>query len=199
MLLVGLTGSIAMGKSTIANFFREENIDVFCADDIVKQLYEKNSIIKEIAKIVPLAIEDNKINRKKLTQHIIKDENILIKIENLLQPLIKEEKIKFIKKVKAKGARFAVFDIPLLFEKKYENQFNKIIVVDAPVEIQKKRALARVDMNEEKLNFILSKQINNKEKVKKADFVINSAISLDYSKQQVKKIIDLLNGVDVET
>lgn len=192
MLTVGLTGSVAMGKTTVANLFAELGIKIYCADSEVKKLYQISSVINEIASIVPKSLVNHKINMEILRESILKDNSILRKLEDILHPLVERSKQEFIRNQSLTGADFIILDIPLLYEKNKESEFDKIIVVDAPLEMQKSRFLLRKDMTEEKFNFILSQQIPNKIKISKADFVINTSFSLEETKKQVLNIYNIL-------
>ncbi|MBN8649356.1 MAG: dephospho-CoA kinase [Caulobacterales bacterium] len=190
MLKVGLTGSIGMGKSTIASMFTKLGIGVWSADDAVHILYKKGGkanilIQKEFGKI---ADENGDIDRKKLSAIVIKDINALKKLENIVHPLVKQNREQFIETSMKNNAPYVILDIPLLFETNSQNEFDKIIVVDCDFETQKQRVLSRPNMNLEKFNAIIAKQMPNAKKTDAADFIIDTSQSLEKCRNRVIEI-----------
>ena len=190
MLKVGLTGSIGMGKSTIGAMFKDLGIGIWSADDCVHILYKKNGhanilIQKEFGEIID---ENGDIDRKQLSAIVIEDKAALKKLENIVHPLVKQNREQFIENSKNNNAPYIILDIPLLFETNSQNEFDKIIVVDCDFETQKQRVLARPNMNLEKFEAIISKQMLNSKKAALADFVIDTSQSLEMCRNRVIEI-----------
>lgn len=190
MLKVGLTGSIGMGKSTIGSMFKDLGIGIWSADDCVHILYKKNGhanilIQKEFGEIID---ENGDIDRKQLSAIVIDDKAALKKLENIVHPLVKQNREQFIENSKNNNAPYIILDIPLLFETNSQNEFDKIIVVDCDFETQKQRVLARPNMNLEKFEAIISKQMPNSKKSALADFVIDTSQSLEMCRNRVIEI-----------
>ena len=193
--VLGLTGSIAMGKTTVSNMFRDLGTPVWCADNEVNRLYKKNgAATKLLSKEFPSVVAENGIDKKKLKNLIHQDNDILEKIEGLVHPLLENSKIDFVKS--NKNFPLIIFDIPLLFEKKQERNFDAVLVVTASETTQRNRVLSRKNMSEQDFQLIKRNQINEKEKIKRADFLINTDKSLLETKLDVleiyKKIIGFL-------
>lgn len=193
MILVGVTGSIAMGKSTITGFFEKYGAAVTNADVIVHQLYESNpQVIAEVKSLWPQAIEDGKVNRIKLGAAVFGNAEAVKKLENILHPKVEEAEKAFVAQAEKEGKELVVLDIPLLYEVGAEKRVHKVVVVSAPYEIQKKRALMRKGMTEEKFNHILSLQIPDVEKRARADFIVDTGKTFSHSEADVVRIIKTL-------
>ncbi len=190
MIIVGLTGSIAMGKTTAAGYFAAEGVPVFAADDAVHEIYGDSSAIEEVAKTFPAAIVDNAIDRQKLAAIVLSDPQKLKTLEALIHPLVRQKREKFISRWKMQNCPFVVLDIPLLFEAGEEKAMDYTIVVSAPPEIQRARALARPGMTEEKLANILARQMPDTEKRSRADFILDSSGSVDNLQIQVRRLAE---------
>ncbi|WP_273719661.1 MULTISPECIES: dephospho-CoA kinase [unclassified Bartonella] len=189
MKIIGLTGSIAMGKSTVANFFKQAGIPVFSADDAVHKLYKSEPAVSLIARIFPSVVEDGKVNRLKLSEILIKDHEKLETLEKIIHPLVQKEEEEFIEIAHQQGKKLVVLEIPLLFETNGEKRVDSVVVVSAPRAIQKERAMIRQNMNEEKFTFINARQMSDEEKRKRADFVINTGKDLENTREQVFYVI----------
>jgi dephospho-CoA kinase len=190
MMIVGLTGSIAMGKSTTAGLFAAAGIPVFDSDASVHELYAKGGeAVPAIAKLAPTAIRDGAVDRAALSIALQRDPKLLLALEQAVHPLVKKRQRDFVKTQLAKHRKLVVLDIPLLFEKSRETEVDKIVVVSAPADIQRERALNRPGMTIEKLDFILSKQMPDTEKRAKADYVVDTSSGIDDAKRQVEAII----------
>ena len=173
-----------MGKTTISKMFRDLGIPVWCADTEVNKLYEKNgAATKVFSKVLPNVVTEKGIDKKKLRNLIHQDSRILKKIEAIVHPLLGGSKIDFIKK--NKHLLFIVFDIPLLLEKNQEKNFDAVLVVTASEKTQRNRVLSRENMAEKDFQLIKQNQLNEEEKVKKADYIINTDKSLEETKQDV--------------
>ena len=189
MIILGLTGSIGMGKTTTAGFFEEAGVPVYNADRAVHELYESKEVIEDLSRIFPDCLTDGHIDRLKLSKTIVKDPSKLAILERFIHPLVRKKEKDFVKMHRDRGDPLVVLDIPLLFETGPEGRVDKIAVVSAPTEIQRQRVLARSGWDDEKLDRILSRQISDEEKRKRADFVIDTGKSLDDAREQVKHLI----------
>ena len=183
-----------MGKTTVSNMFRDLGVQVWCADNEVNELYKKNgAATKVLSKEFPSVIAKNGIDKKKLKNLIHQDNAILKKIEGLVHPLLEESKIDFVKL--NKDFPLIIFDIPLLFEKKQEGNFDGVLVVTASERTQRNRVLRRKNMSEQDFQLIKRNQTSEKEKMKRADFLINTDKSLLETKQDVAQIHKELTGI----
>lgn len=189
MIKIGLTGSIGMGKSETARIFSDFGIPVYDADKAVHKLYKKNQKGTEaIKKIFPKAISpEGDVDRSILGDLVVGNKTNLKKLESVIHPLVGEDRLDFFEK--NKDAKAVVLDIPLLFETGGERFVDYIVVVSTSYEIQKKRVLARKNMTEDKFNEIVLSQTPNDEKCKLASFVVDTSISIDEAKKQVKNIL----------
>ena len=188
---LGITGSIGMGKTTIAREIGKFDFPIWDADLAVHSLYRKGKKGYDIIKnLVPEAAYEQNVNRDILAKAILKKPVLLKQINTLIYPFINSDRKQFINKFKKK--KLLVFDIPMLFENSHELWLDKVIVATAPFIIQKKRVLARDKMTEEKFNHMLSKQIKNDEKIKKADYVVDTNIRIE---DLSKTIANILNEI----
>ena len=189
MIKIGLTGSIGMGKSETARIFSSLGIPVYDADASVHKLYEsgKTGAIA-IKKIFPEAIsDDGSVDRKILGGIVVGNKTNIKKLEDTIHPLLKNDRLDFFEK--NTNEKIVVLDIPLLFETKGESQVDYVVVVSTSDNIQKQRVLERPDMTEDKFEKILLSQMPNEAKCKKADFIIDTSISIDDAKKQVLNIL----------
>lgn len=189
MIIIGLTGSIGMGKSTVSRQFAVLGAKVANADDFVHQLMKKDEVIVEVAEIFPSAIIDKKIDRKILGQIVFADETKRKILEKILHPKVVELEEKFLKKQQKLGAKLVVLDIPLLFETGADARVDYAVVVSAPKNVQRRRVLKRAGMSAEKFEWILKTQMPDLEKKKRADFIIPTGLGKAYSFREVKKLI----------
>lgn len=194
MIILGLTGSIGMGKSTTAGFFSYAGIPVYNADEAVHELYKSEPVILWFKQNFPKSLTNGQIDRVKLSQEIIADPAKLKLLESFIHPLVREKEKAFVKNHRDKGDKLVVLDIPLLFEKGPEGRVDKIAVVSAPGAIQRQRVLARPGWSDKKLDHILSRQIPDQEKRKRADFVIDTNRGLEHAKAQVELLIQQLTA-----
>jgi dephospho-CoA kinase len=193
MIVIGLTGSIAMGKSETARMFRAEAIPVFDADAVVADLYAKNgAAVAGIAAHFPDAIVDGAVDRTRLSRLLAVSPAAFKVLEDIVHPLVRAAEAEFLEACRTRGEPLAVLDIPLLFETGRDKEVDKVVVVSAPPEIQRQRALARPGMTEEKLAMIMARQIPDSEKRKRADFVVDSSEGLDVAHDRVRRIIAAL-------
>ncbi|WP_078689274.1 dephospho-CoA kinase [Bartonella schoenbuchensis] len=199
MKIIGLTGSIAMGKSTTARFFEQAGVPVFSADEVVHQLYRSEPVLSLIIRTFPGVVENGQVNRLKLSKVLINNHEKLQTLEKIIHPLVWKKEEEFVNRARQQGKKLIVLDIPLLFETNSENRVDSVIVVSAPSAIQKKRVMNRPNMSEEKFAAISAKQISDEKKRERADFVIDTGKSLDNTRQQVFRIIkNLLKDVSLK-
>lgn len=193
MLLIGLTGSIGMGKSETAKMFRELGVPVYDADAAVHKLYEKGGkAVEPLRAAFPAAIVDDAVDRKALSRSVIGMPDEMKKLEAIVHPLVGEAQMEFLRENMAAGQAMAVLDIPLLYETGGETRVDIVVVVSAPYDIQKTRVLARPDMDEAKFAAIHAKQVPDAEKRRRADFVVESDKGLDHARARVAAIVEAL-------
>jgi len=191
MIVIGLTGSIGMGKSTTAEMFAEEGVPVYDADAAVHALYAKDgAAVEPIGALVPQAIVDGAVDRDALRDAVFADDTLLPKIEAAVHPLLKDSRRDFF--TANLKAPIVLLDIPLLFETGGDKSVHKIVVVSAPPEVQRERVLARPDMTEDRFESILAKQTPDAEKRERADFVIDTSKGLDAARMSVQVILSML-------
>jgi dephospho-CoA kinase len=190
MRVIGLTGSIAMGKSTAAQAFRQLGIPVFDSDAAVHQLYAKGgAAVAPLQKIVPQAIAEATVDRQALSAAIRQKPELLGQVEKTVHPLVRQAQETFLKQCETQGADLAVLDIPLLFETGRDAEVDVIVVVSAPADIQRERALARPGMTAEKLDQLLARQMPDAEKRARAHFIVDSSGSIEAGAQQIARIV----------
>jgi dephospho-CoA kinase len=178
MIVLGLTGSIAMGKSEVADVFRQEGIPVYDADRDVHTLYDSREGVALIAPFAPTATVAGHVDRKILTQLVLNDPQLLEKLETIVHNKIAKRRAQFLKDAREQNHGMVLLDLPLLFEKASEREVDLTIVVTSPTQSQHSRALARSGMTEEKLQMILKRQMPDAEKRQRADFIIENDGSL---------------------
>src|SRR5262245_38181194 len=184
MLVLGLTGSIGMGKSTTGKLFVEAGVPVYDADAEVHRLYE-GAAVPAIEAAFPGTTADGKVDRTRLAARVLGDQAALRRLEAIVHPLVHEVERQLLADAEAAGHTVAVLDIPLLFETGGEQRVDAVAVVTAPPEAQRARVMARPGMTEEKFAAILAKQMPDAEKRRRADFVVDSSQGLDAAREQV--------------
>ena len=190
--IVGLTGNIASGKSTVAKFIRKQKLPIHESDNEVRLLYKKPTkhFLNYLIKIkLGQALFNKKINKKIIRKEIFENSKKRELLEKFIHSEVKKKRNKFLKKNINKKNKVIFLDIPLLFEKKLDKICNFIICVYAPLGVRKRRALNRPGMNKVVLNLIIKSQIKDSEKKRKADFVINTTKSKNYSHKEILQII----------
>lgn len=192
MLIIGLTGSIGMGKSTCAAMFRDEGVPVHDSDAAVHDLY-RGAAAPLIEAAFPGTVHDGIVDRPRLSQRVLGDRDALKTLERVVHPLVAADRDAFLSAATAKGERIVVFDIPLLFETGGERACDVICVVSASFDVQKQRVLGRPGMTEDKFLAIIAKQMPDEEKRRRAHFVIWSDRGFASARRQVK---DLLRCVE---
>jgi len=188
MIVLGLTGSIGMGKSTVGGFFAEAGVPVYDADAAVHRLYA-GAAAPAIEAAFPGTVVDGRVDRDRLANHVIGDPAALRRLEAIVHPLVRREEERFIAEAEAAGAKVAVVDIPLLFETGGEARTDAVVVVSAPAEVQRARVLARPGVNAERLASLLAKQMPDAEKRARADFVVDTAQDFDSTRAQIRAIL----------
>jgi dephospho-CoA kinase len=193
MLVIGLTGSIGMGKSAAAAHFRARGIPVCDADAEVHRLYEGEAV-PAIAEAFPGAVREGKVDRALLAQEVAGAPEKLRQLEQIVHPMVVKAELDFLREQEKRGAEFAVLEIPLLFETDARSRVDVTVVVSAPEEVQRARVLARPGMTQEKLASLLKRQLSDAEKRARADFVVDTGTSLAHMQDQIDKILDSLRG-----
>jgi dephospho-CoA kinase len=188
MFILGLTGSLGMGKSTTARFFIEEGVSVHDADAVVHRLYEGEAVTA-IEAAFPGTTADGKVDRNKLAARVLGDHAALKRLEAIVHPLVHEAERRLLAEAEARGEKVAVLDIPLLFETGGDARVDAVVVVSAPLEVQHSRVLQRPGMTMEKLEAILAKQMPDAEKRRRADFIVDTSQGLDPARAQVRAIL----------
>lgn len=193
MIVLGLTGSIGMGKSTTAKMFSNFGVPVHDSDEAVHRLYRgKAAPLVEAA--FPGTTADGVVDRVKLAERVLDDRAALKRLEGIVHPLVRADATAFLKRHHTAGAPLAVVDIPLLFETDGRNRVDMVVVVTAPPEVQRERVLSRPGMTAEKFEAILAKQVPDAEKRKMADFVIDTGQGMDAARAAVADLIEELTG-----
>lgn len=188
MLILGLTGSIGMGKSTTAKLFMEAGVPVYDADASVHRIYEGEAA-PAIEAAFPGTTIDGKVDRTKLSARVVHDPAAMKLLEQIVHPMLGASRQKFLQDAEQSGAPVAVVDVPLLFETGGENRVDIVVVVTTSPEIQRERILARDNMTGEKLDAILARQLPDAEKRKRADFVVDTSHGLDPVRDAIRDIL----------
>jgi dephospho-CoA kinase len=184
LIKIGLTGCIGMGKSTTLKMFRNEGVSTWSADEVVSRLYTKGGeAVLKVQALTPESVVNNAVSRENLREEVKKRPELLLSLELIVNPLIKTDRERFL--CSNSEHRAVVLDLPLLFENKMESDFDIIVVVSASEAEQKERVLSRNTMDIKLLNIIKSKQISDKEKRSRADFVFETT-SIEKTKKDVK-------------
>jgi len=184
LIKIGLTGCIGMGKSTTLKMFQNEGVSTWSADEAVSRLYTKGGqAVLKVQALTPESVVNNAVSREKLREEVKKRPELLLSLELIVNPLIKTDRERFL--CSNSEHRAVVLDLPLLFENKMESDFDIIVVVSASEEEQKERVLSRNTMDIKLLNIIKSKQISDKEKRSRADFVFETT-SIEKTKKDVR-------------
>ena len=188
MFILGLTGSIGMGKSATANMFAEEGVPVHDADAAVHRLYEGEAT-PLIEAAFPGTTSGGKVDRAKLGQRVLGDKDAIARLEAIVHPLVTKSRERFVADAERNGAKVVLLDVPLLFETGGDKRVDAIVVVSAPAEVQRARVLERPGMTDDKLAVILSKQTPDAEKRARADFVVDTSKGFDAARAQVREIL----------
>jgi dephospho-CoA kinase len=191
MITLALTGSIGMGKSTVAAMFERAGVPVFDADAVVRKLQGPGgALVKAIEERFPGTTKEGAVDRDALARRVLSDPAELAALEAIVHPAVHHERTRFI--VEHGDSPALLFEIPLLFETGGGEAFDKVIVVSAPAEVQRRRVLERPGMSEEKLEALLARQMPDEEKKKRADFVVDTGGDLSTTERQVEQILACL-------
>jgi dephospho-CoA kinase len=188
MIVLGLTGSIGMGKSTTANLFAEAGVPVYDADAAVHRLYEGEAVAA-IEAAFPGTTADGKVDRNRLSARVVHDSAAMQKLEEIVHPMLGASRQKFLQDAEQSGAPVAVVDVPLLFETGGEKRVDAVVVVTTSAELQRARILTRPNMTEEKLDAILARQMPDAEKRERAHFVVDTSHGLDPVRSRIRDIL----------
>jgi dephospho-CoA kinase len=189
MLILGLTGSIGMGKSTAAKLFAEAGVPVYDADAAVHTLYEGEAV-PAIEAAFPGTTAGGKVDRGRLSARVVHDPAAIRQLERIVHPMLGASRQKFLDDAERSGAPVAVVDVPLLFETGGEKRVDAVVVVTTTPEIQRQRILARDNMSSEKLDAILARQLPDAEKRRRADFVVDTSDGLDPVRLRIRDILN---------
>jgi dephospho-CoA kinase len=188
MLRIGLTGSIGMGKSTAGKLFAAAGVPVNDSDSVVHDLYSG-----EAAPLVdaafPGTMKNGSVDRQELGRHLALDPDGFRRLEAIVHPLVRKREAEFLESQRAAGAEMVLLDIPLLFETHAEERVDVVVVVSTDPQIQRQRVLARPNMTEEKFNMILSRQVPDAEKRRRADYLVDTSGSIEETREQVENIV----------
>lgn len=193
MIVLGLTGSIGMGKSTTAAMFRDENIPVHDADQAVHRIYS-GVAAPMIEEAFPGTVVDGTVDREKLAAKVLGNTDALQRLERIVHPLVRADADAFVENARKAGEPLVVLDIPLLFETGGRDRVDRILVVTAPPEIQRERVMARPGMTEQKFQSILARQVPDAEKRSLADHVIDTSNGMEAARDAVRALIATLRG-----
>jgi dephospho-CoA kinase len=188
MFILGLTGSIGMGKSTTAKFFAEEGVPVYDADAAVHRLYDGEAT-PHIEAAFPGTTKDGKVDRDKLGKRVLGDAAAIKRLESIVHPLVHTARERFLADAERNGAAVVVLDIPLLFETKGDARCDAVVVVSAPADMQRARAFERPGMSEGKLAAIMANQVADEDKRRRADFVVDTSLGFEHARAQVRDIL----------
>ena len=189
MIILGLTGSIGMGKSTTAKLFEEAGVPVYDADAAVHKIYEGEAA-PAIEAAFPGTTANGKVDRNKLSAKVVHDPAAMKRLEQIVHPMLGASRQKFLHDAEHSGAPVAVVDVPLLFETGGEKRVDAVVVVTTTPEIQRQRILERDNMTGEKLEALLARQLPDAEKRKRADFVVDTSHGLDPVRVRIRDILD---------
>lgn len=193
MIVLGLTGSIGMGKSTAGKMFQEAGVPVHDSDEAVHRLYA-GPAVPLVEAAFPGSTVDGVVDRAALGKLVFGNPAALKKLEAIVHPLVRADADAFLNRQRAAGAKLAVLDIPLLFETGGRDRVDKVAVVSAPAELQRERVLARPGMTAERFEAILAKQTPDAEKRRQADYIIDTSRDFDVTRARIREIVAELTG-----
>jgi dephospho-CoA kinase len=189
MIVAGLTGSIGMGKSTVARYLRSKGVPVLDADQIVHELYTGEAV-PLIEAVFPGTVRDGAVDRQALAQKALASEEALKKLEAIVHPLVRRTEWRLLLAEQDKGAELVILEVPLLFETAAHTLFDAIIVVSAPAKAQRERVAARPGMTPEKFQAIAGRQWPDAEKRAQADFVVDTGAPLEDTYRQIDAVVE---------
>ncbi|MFC5371998.1 dephospho-CoA kinase [Brevundimonas faecalis] len=191
MIILGLTGSIGMGKSTTSRMFADEGALVWDADAAVHRLYGRSgAAVEPLGEAFPGVVVDGVVDRTRLAEALGRDEDAFKRLERIVHPLVAQDRAEDLAAARAEGVRLAVLDIPLLFETGGDAFVDAVVVVTADPEVQAARVLARPGMTRERFEAILDRQTPDAEKRRRADFLVDTGRGLDAAREQVRRIME---------
>jgi dephospho-CoA kinase len=193
MIVLGLTGSIGMGKSTTARLFAEEGVPVNDADQVVHRLYAGEAV-EPVGRAFPGAVVNGAVDRLELSRQLAENPAKFRELEAIVHPLVREHERLFVEENRSRGEPLIVLDIPLLFETGGADRVDRIAVVSCGPEEQRRRVMARPGMTDEKFALILSRQMPDADKRARADYVIDTGHGVDAARNDVRRIIQELKG-----
>lgn len=188
MFVLGLTGSLGMGKSATAKMFAEEGVPVHDADTVVHRFYEAEAV-PLIETAFPGTTVGGKVDRDRLARQVLGDDAAIKRLESIVHPLVAAARDRFLAEAERNGAAVAVLDVPLLFETGGDTRCDAVVVVSAPPDVQRSRSFERPGMTEQKFAAILAKQVPDAEKRARADFVVDTSKGFDAARAQVRDIL----------
>lgn len=188
MFILGLTGSIGMGKTTTARLFAEEGVPVHDADAVVHKLYEGEAV-PLIEAAFPGTTREGRVDRQALGKRVVGDAAALKRLEDIVHPLVRNAETRFLADAEAAGAKAVVLDIPLLLETGGDQRVDAVVVVTAPDHVQRQRVMERAGMTAEKMETLIAKQMQDADKRRRADFIVDSGQGLDHARMQVRQIL----------
>lgn len=197
MILLGLTGSIGMGKSTTTAMFADHGALIWNADEAVHRLYAPGgAAVAPIGEAFPGVVADGAVDRTLLAEALGRDDQAFRRLEAIVHPLVARGRLADLAAAEARGVRLAVLDIPLLFETGGEAAVDAVVVVSAPAEVQAQRVLARPGMTRERFEAILARQLPDAEKRRRADFVVETGQGLEAARARVAEIVGTVLSED---
>jgi len=194
MIVLGLTGSIGMGKSTTARFFAELGVPVLDSDAVVHALYEREAVAA-IDQTFPGTSINGRIDRAELSRRVLGNPSALRQLEAIVHPLVRQAQRRFLVEAEQAGAPVAVLDIPLLFETGADYNVDAVVVVTAPTRVQRARVMERAAMTAAKLDALLQRQVPDAKKRRLADFIVDTSRGLDSARAQVRAILDAVAAI----
>lgn len=195
MIVLGLTGSIGMGKSTTAKMFAEEDVPVHDADATVHALYSGRAA-PLIEKAFSGTVRDGVVDRTELGKQVVGNPDAMKRLEAIVHPLVREEEVAFLEKARAENRPLVVLDIPLLCETGGDKRVDRVVVVTAPAEIQRERVMSRPGMTEERFASLLAKQTPDAEKRRRADFLVDTSLGMEAARAKVRDIVRVLKAMN---
>lgn len=198
MIVLGLTGSIGMGKTTTARFFADLGAPVLDSDAVVHTLYEREAVA-QIDQAFPGTSIEGHIDRAELSRRVLGNPSALRQLEAIVHPLVKQAQSRFLAEAERAGADVAVLDIPLLFETGVDSNVDAVVVVTAPAELQRARVMDRPAMTAAKLDALLQRQVPDAEKRRRADFIVDTSRGFGSARAQVRAILDAVSAIRTET
>lgn len=190
MKIIGLTGSIGMGKTTALEIFAQKGIPTFDADAAVHHLYQTEAVAP-IEQAFPGTLSDGAVDRAKLSLKIMDNPQALKKLESIVHPLVQNERQKFLNQAAEKGSAIAVLDIPLLFEIGAQKDVDVTVVVSAPAAVQQERVMGRPGMTKEKFEQLLARQMPDEEKRARSDYIVETDQDIEQTRADIDKLIEI--------